>query len=72
VASRSAELRATQHVVSNLMLRADGDAIEERSLCLIVGPAGSQLSVQSVGYYEGRVVNHGGEWLFATRSFRHF
>jgi uncharacterized protein (TIGR02246 family) len=72
VASRSAELRATQHVVSNLMLRAVADAIEERSLCLIVGPAGGHFGVQSSGYYEGRVVQHDGTWLFAARHFRHW
>jgi hypothetical protein len=72
VESRSQALRATQHFVSNLMLSTDGDAIQEKSLCLIVGAEGSQLSVQSSGYYRGRVVKHGGAWLFASRRFHHW
>jgi hypothetical protein len=72
VASRSPELRATQHFVSNLMLTQEENAIQERSLCLIVGPGLSKLEVQSSGYYVGRVVQHEGRWLFATRSFHHW
>ena len=72
VEARDQSLRATQHVVSNLMLSLNGGEIVERSLCLIVGPIGTGAAVQSSGFYRGRVVKHDGQWLFATRSFHHF
>lgn len=57
-----------KHIMTNIIVEADGDTAQARSTFILVREAQDQIIIAAAGRYEDELVRRDGRWLFKVRK----